>query len=53
MYKFNVEKTTKEIIAWIQDWFSLNGNGCNAVVGISGGKDGFLWHNTFKFKGIQ
>ena len=39
MYKFNVEKTTKEIIAWIQDWFSLNGNGCNAVVGISGGKD--------------
>lgn len=38
MYKFNVEKTTKEIIAWIQDWFSLNGNG-NAIVGISGGKD--------------
>ena len=39
MYKFNVEKTTKEIITWIQDWFSLNGNGCNAIVGISGGKD--------------
>lgn len=39
MYKFNVEKTTKEIIAWIQDWFLLNGNGCNAIVGISGGKD--------------
>lgn len=39
MYKFNVEKTTKELITWIQDWFSLNGNGCNAIVGISGGKD--------------
>ena len=39
MYKFNVEKTTKEIITWIQDWFALNGNGCNAIIGISGGKD--------------
>lgn len=38
-YKFDVEKTTKELIQWIKDWFSNNGNNCNAVVGISGGKD--------------
>ena len=36
---FNVEKTTNEVIAWIQNWFEQNGKGCNAVVGISGGKD--------------
>ena len=38
---FNVEKTTKDCIKWIQDWFYENGNGsaCNAVVGISGGLD--------------
>lgn len=38
-YKFNVEKTTNEIIQWIKDWFEKNGKGCNCVVGISGGKD--------------
>ena len=36
---FNVEKTTNEAIQWIQDWFEKNGKGCNAVIGISGGKD--------------
>ena len=36
---FNVEKTTNEVVAWIQNWFEQNGKGCNAVVGISGGKD--------------
>ena len=36
---FNVEKTTQEAIQWIQDWFEKNGKGCNAVIGISGGKD--------------
>ena len=30
-----VEATTK----WIRDWFEMNGPGCNAIVGISGGKD--------------
>lgn len=39
MYKFNVEKATNDCIKWIQDWFEINGKGCNAVVGISGGKD--------------
>ena len=26
-------------VRWIQDWFEINGPGCNAVLGISGGKD--------------
>lgn len=37
--KFNVEKATEGIIKWIQNWFDKNGKGCNAVIGISGGKD--------------
>jgi len=37
--KFNVKNATERIIKWIQDWFEKNGNGCNAVIGISGGKD--------------
>ncbi len=36
---FNVEKTTAAVVQWIQNWFDKNGKGCNAVVGISGGKD--------------
>ena len=24
---------------WFRDWFEVNGKGCNAVIGISGGKD--------------
>lgn len=36
---FNAEKVTKECILWIQEFFEKNGKGCNAVVGISGGKD--------------
>ena len=39
MYTFNVEKTTRDCIKWIQEWFDANGKGCNAVIGISGGKD--------------
>ena len=39
IYNFNVEKVTKEIIDWIRCWFIENGDGCNAVIGISGGKD--------------
>ena len=41
-YKFNVEKVTEDVIAWIKDWFENNGKGCNAVIGISGGKDSTL-----------
>ena len=38
-YHFNAEQTTAEAVKWIQAWFEKNGKGCNAVVGISGGKD--------------
>jgi len=37
--KFNVEKATEGLVKWIQNWFKENGKGCNAVIGISGGKD--------------
>ncbi len=36
---FNTEQITKDLIAWIREWFEKNGKGCNAVIGISGGKD--------------
>ena len=36
---FNVEKVTQDAVQWIRDWFDKNGKGCNAVIGISGGKD--------------
>lgn len=36
---FNVEKTTEALIAWVREWFEENGKDCNAVVGVSGGKD--------------
>ncbi|MBQ1453675.1 MAG: NAD(+) synthase [Ruminococcus sp.] len=39
MYKFNAEKVKNECVQWIRDFFENNGKGCNAVVGISGGKD--------------
>ena len=38
-YNFDVEKVTNELIEWIRCWFVENGDGCNAVIGISGGKD--------------
>ena len=37
--RFDVKKTTKEIVEWIRNWFEENGKGCKAVIGISGGKD--------------
>ena len=36
---FNVEKVTAQAVEWIQNWFEENGKGCNAIIGISGGKD--------------
>ncbi|MBQ8624042.1 MAG: NAD(+) synthase [Oscillospiraceae bacterium] len=39
MYKFDAKKATEAAIKWIRDWFEINGKGCNAVIGISGGKD--------------
>lgn len=36
---FDPKKTAEECVAWIRDFFAENGRDCNAVVGISGGKD--------------
>lgn len=36
---FDAGKVTKDCIDWIRDFFEQNGQDCNAVVGISGGKD--------------
>ena len=36
---FNAKKVKNDIVQWIRDWFEENGPGCNAVIGISGGKD--------------
>ena len=36
---FDVQKVTDRCVQWIRDFFEENGKGCNAVVGISGGKD--------------
>jgi len=37
--KFDAMKVKNEIVEWIRGWFEANGKGCNAVLGISGGKD--------------
>lgn len=36
---FDAEKIKNDCVEWIKEWFKENGNGCNAIVGISGGKD--------------
>ena len=36
---FHAEAMTNALIHWIRAWFWKNGRGCNAVIGISGGKD--------------
>ncbi len=38
-YAFNAKEMKDKCVRWIRDWFAENGAGCNAVVGISGGKD--------------
>ena len=37
--RFDAKKVKNDIVAWIRDWFEINGKGCNAIIGISGGKD--------------
>ena len=37
--RFDAEKVSSDIVSWIRQWFEENGRGCNAIVGISGGKD--------------
>lgn len=36
---FDAMKVKDECVQWIRDWFDENGKGCNAIIGISGGKD--------------
>ncbi|MBR2382331.1 MAG: NAD(+) synthase [Anaerotignum sp.] len=36
---FDAEKVKDQCVAWIRSFFEENGRNCNAVVGISGGKD--------------
>ena len=36
---FDVKKVTADCAEWIRDFFEKNGKDCNAVIGISGGKD--------------
>lgn len=36
---FDANKVKNECVDWIRDFFDKNGQGCNAVIGISGGKD--------------
>ena len=36
---FDALKVKNDCVQWIKDFFEENGKGCNAVIGISGGKD--------------
>lgn len=36
---FDAKEVKDACVQWIRDWFQENGPGCNAVLGISGGKD--------------
>lgn len=36
---FDALKVKDQCVKWIRDFFEENGKGCNAVIGISGGKD--------------
>lgn len=36
---FDAIKVKNDCVKWIRDFFEENGKGCNAVIGISGGKD--------------
>lgn len=39
MSNFNAKKVKDDLIQWLRDWEEDNANGCNFVLGISGGKD--------------
>ena len=39
MQTFDAKVVKNQVVQWIRDWFEENGKGCNAVVGVSGGKD--------------
>ena len=37
--EFDAARATKATVEWLREWFNKNGKGCNAIIGISGGKD--------------
>lgn len=39
MYSFDAKDAVKKCCDWVKQWFEENGKDCNAVLGISGGKD--------------
>lgn len=39
VYSFDAKEEKENIVEWIRNWFEENGKGCNAVIGLSGGKD--------------
>ena len=39
MYRFDAADATEKCVLWIREWFEKNGKNCNAVLGVSGGKD--------------
>ena len=39
MYNFNAAEVKDKVVEWIREFFNNNGSSCNAIVGISGGKD--------------
>ena len=39
MQTFDAKEVKEQVVQWIRDWFEENGPGCNAIIGISGGKD--------------
>lgn len=36
---FDAMKVKNDCVQWIRDWFENNGKNCNAIIGVSGGKD--------------
>ena len=39
MNNFDAVDAKNKTVQWIKEWFDTNGKGCNAVIGISSGKD--------------
>lgn len=38
-YEFNAKQVKEDCVQWIREWFADNGEKCNAIIGLSGGKD--------------
>lgn len=42
MKNIDFKRVKNDCVEWIRNWFEENGKGCNAVIGISGGKDSLI-----------